>query len=180
MQLQLNDWLTFSRIIMTPLILGLLYSNKIKTGLIFFLIACLTDWLDGYYARKLKTESDFGRILDPMADKWLTLALLIFLLHTHQIKSFFTLIVYVLLFRELMVVTLRMYSPALTASGSSTAGKMKTILLDISIFALILNMICSYKIIYFIGVYGLVFSAILAIFSCIKYSISFYRLLNKQ
>ena len=56
-------------------------------GLVFYLIACLSDFLDGFLARKLEIESNFGRFLDPIADKILVVTMLIILLDNDKISD---------------------------------------------------------------------------------------------
>ncbi|MDO8669202.1 MAG: CDP-alcohol phosphatidyltransferase family protein [Candidatus Buchananbacteria bacterium] len=77
MKNQIPNILTTTRLILTPPLLILLYfaqtSPKIHLLVIFLvLVVCLTDCLDGWYARKFNCISDFGKTYDPLADKWLT------------------------------------------------------------------------------------------------------------
>jgi len=70
--MNLPNKLTFSRIIASVIFVALLsidipYSKLIAT--IVFLLACITDWIDGIIARKLNVETDFGKLMDPLADK---------------------------------------------------------------------------------------------------------------
>lgn len=67
--------LTILRIILSPLFLVLFFSDHLayrSISLIVFTIAALTDYFDGYFARKFKARSEFGNFLDPLADKILT------------------------------------------------------------------------------------------------------------
>ena len=62
---------TFIRIILSPIIMVALLLGKFKTAVILFIIAGLTDYFDGYFARKEKNITFFGKIIDPIADKFL-------------------------------------------------------------------------------------------------------------
>ena len=66
----LPNILTIARLLSCPLIIALfILENEVKIVLIVFTAACLTDFFDGYLARKGNFRSDFGKILDPIADK---------------------------------------------------------------------------------------------------------------
>ncbi len=77
----LPNGLTFLRLILTPIIVFLLLDGSFLLAFFVFLLAGITDGLDGYFARSLRERTEFGRVLDPVADKvllgssFLTLAL---------------------------------------------------------------------------------------------------------
>ena len=81
MPLNIPNLLTWFRIVMIPVFLGLFYvSNETITlhhkhvfSALIFLLAAVTDWLDGYLARRLNQGSAFGAFLDPVAEPWLSL-----------------------------------------------------------------------------------------------------------
>jgi len=80
---------TFSRIVLIPLIVGIFYlpdswlsfSAKNFAAAAIFIVAAITDWLDGYLARRLNQMSAFGAFLDPVADKLIVVGALVVLLH---------------------------------------------------------------------------------------------------
>src|SRR5438105_474683 len=75
--------LTYARAVAAPFILAVLMSVATWAGwiaAILFMLAALTDWFDGYFARKFKVESNMGRFMDPIADKILVLGAIVMLL----------------------------------------------------------------------------------------------------
>lgn len=70
----LPNALTFLRILLAPLVVILLWKTYWAAAAILFLLASLTDWLDGFLARRLKQTSSLGQILDPLADKVLLMS----------------------------------------------------------------------------------------------------------
>ena len=72
--MNLPNGLTVARIVVTPAIAALPFVDSVRARLVAFLLflaAAITDWFDGYLARKHQQETDLGRILDPLADKLL-------------------------------------------------------------------------------------------------------------
>ncbi len=123
--------LTWTRIVAIPLIVGVFYlwpdrsvSNLIAT--VLFVVFALTDWLDGYLARKLNQTSAFGAFLDPVADKFLVCASLLVLVHLNRADVFVALII---IGREIAISALREWMAQLGASRSVAVhmlGKIKT------------------------------------------------------
>ncbi len=122
----LANLITLSRIIGVGFILWLTpFSNNYEqlTVIIIYAFVCLTDFLDGYIARKLKIVTDLGKVLDPLADKILILVFLP-LLQMQAIKSF---PVFLILSREFIVMGIRVFSAKqgdILPAGIS--GKIKT------------------------------------------------------
>ena len=123
--------LTWTRIVAIPLIVGVFYlglapetQNLIAT--VMFVVFALTDWLDGYLARKLNQTSAFGAFLDPVADKFLVCASLLVLVHLRRADVFVALII---IGREIAISALREWMAHLGASKSVAVhmlGKVKT------------------------------------------------------
>jgi CDP-diacylglycerol--glycerol-3-phosphate 3-phosphatidyltransferase len=123
--------MTLARIVAIPLIIGVYYlpvatetRNFVATSM--FVLFAITDWLDGYLARKLNQTSAFGAFLDPVADKFLVCAALLVLLEMHRVH---VLVALVIVGREIAISALREWMAQLGA-GKSVAvhmvGKLKT------------------------------------------------------
>ncbi len=103
---------------------------------ILFLIASITDWFDGWYARKNNIVSDFGKFWDPIADKILINSVLILLLYNNLIEVW---IVILIIIRDVLVDGLKMSSAKNgIVVSASIWGKIKTILLMFSIIIVFL------------------------------------------
>jgi CDP-diacylglycerol--glycerol-3-phosphate 3-phosphatidyltransferase len=123
--------LTWARIAAIPLIVGVFYlpwpgptKNLIATTL--FVLFALTDWLDGWLARKLNQTSSFGAFLDPVADKFLVCASVLVLVHLERADVFVALII---IGREIAISALREWMAQIGASRSVAVhmiGKAKT------------------------------------------------------
>jgi cardiolipin synthase len=123
--------LTWARIVAIPLIVGVFYLpwpmveiNLLACGL-FFVVA-LTDWADGWLARRLNQTSSFGAFLDPVADKFLVCASLLVLLELHRVSALVALII---IGREIAISALREWMAQIGASRSVAVhmlGKLKT------------------------------------------------------
>jgi CDP-diacylglycerol--glycerol-3-phosphate 3-phosphatidyltransferase/cardiolipin synthase len=98
--------------------------NALATGL--FIFAALTDWLDGYLARRMKQESAFGQFLDPVADKLIVAAALLVLLNMDRVQVWVALVI---IGREITISALREWMAQVGASKSVAVhmvGKLKT------------------------------------------------------
>ncbi len=124
--------MTWTRIVAIPLIVGVYYvpglsdetSNEIAT--VMFVLFAITDWLDGYLARKLNQTSAFGAFLDPVADKFLVCASLLILVHMNRVH---VLVALIIIGREIAISSLREWMAQIGASKSVAVhmvGKLKT------------------------------------------------------
>jgi CDP-diacylglycerol--glycerol-3-phosphate 3-phosphatidyltransferase len=112
-------------------------ANLIAT--IMFVVFALTDWLDGYLARKLNQTSAFGAFLDPVADKFLVCACLLVLVHLGRADVFVALII---VGREIAISALREWMAQIGASRSVAVhmlGKLKTTFQMVAIPFLLYN-----------------------------------------
>jgi CDP-diacylglycerol--glycerol-3-phosphate 3-phosphatidyltransferase len=120
----LPNWITFSRLLGIPFLLYSLENPSDRSrwiSLTIFLIASLTDWLDGYLARKLNQVSDLGKFLDPLVDKLLILAPLLVLIQLGKVPAWG---VFLILARELAIAGWRVSQA--TIRGANIWGKCKT------------------------------------------------------
>lgn len=128
------NMLTWLRIVMIPLFVGVFYfeqnwvshaaQNLIAT--IIFTAAAITDWLDGWLARRLNQTSAFGAFLDPVADKLMVAAALIILVQLGRIDAIVALVI---IGREIAISALREWMASIGQGKSvavSMVGKIKT------------------------------------------------------
>jgi cardiolipin synthase len=126
--------LTWLRILLIPLVIGVFYvpddwltlQGRNTTAACLFLAAGITDWLDGYLARRLNQTSAFGAFLDPVADKLVVAAALIMLVSLGRVHA---VIAMVIIGREITISALREWMAKLGQSAGVTVnflGKIKT------------------------------------------------------
>lgn len=126
--------LTWLRVAAIPLLVGIFYlpndwlslteKNILSTGL--FVFAAITDWLDGFLARRMNQESAFGQFLDPVADKLIVAAALLVLLNLDRVQAWVALVI---IGREITISALREWMAQVGASRSVAVhmvGKLKT------------------------------------------------------
>jgi CDP-diacylglycerol--glycerol-3-phosphate 3-phosphatidyltransferase/cardiolipin synthase len=134
MPLNIPNLLTWARILMIPLVVGIFYvpaewATPFERNLgatVFFTIAAITDWFDGWLARKLGQTSAFGAFLDPVADKLMVAAALAVLLQLGRVDA---VIAFIIVGREITISALREWMAKIGASKSvavSFVGKLKT------------------------------------------------------
>lgn len=102
--------LTYLRIMIIPSIVVAFYIDHILARWIMFVlytIACISDFFDGYLARKLQQSSDLGKLLDPIADKILVATTLILLIAVDKLKGFTLIPTLIILSREFLISGLR-------------------------------------------------------------------------
>ncbi|MFH1316281.1 MAG: CDP-diacylglycerol--glycerol-3-phosphate 3-phosphatidyltransferase [Candidatus Woesearchaeota archaeon] len=161
--LNIPNQITIARIILIPIFILTLFlpiaNNNIMAAFIFLIIA-LTDHLDGYLARKLNQITDFGKLIDPLADKLLVLSALVFLIGRDPV-GIPAWIAYLLIVRDMVIIGLRSCDKEKVILSASWWGKSKTVAEMVGIFAVLLNLE--------IGVYILVLAVILSWISGIIY-----------
>ena len=145
MNWNLPNILTLTRVLCIPLLVGVFYFAGPFSGpaaAVIFVLAAITDWLDGWLARLLKQESEFGAFLDPVADK-LIVATALVLLVDHYDSIWLTLSAIVIIGREILVSALREWMARRGQSQSvavTLMGKLKTTLQMIAITLLLWRM----------------------------------------
>ncbi len=141
MPLNLPNLVTLLRIVLIPLIVGVFYlpdawlaeEGKNIAATAIFIFAAITDWLDGYLARKLNQMSAFGAFLDPVADKLVVVGALIVLLTLGRVDMVVGLII---IGREIAVSALREWMAQVGQAKSvavAFVGKLKTVLQMVAI-----------------------------------------------
>lgn len=138
MSTNIPNLLTWARIVLIPLVVGVYYlpipvaeQNLIAT--VAFVIAAVTDWFDGWLARKLGQSSAFGEFLDPVADKLMVAAALVMLVQLGRVDA---VLAFVIIGREITISALREWMAIIGARKSiavSLIGKLKTTAQMISI-----------------------------------------------
>jgi cardiolipin synthase (CMP-forming) len=167
--------LTWARIVAIPLIVGI-YELPIDMptrnlmATVLFVVVALTDWLDGWLARKLNQTSSFGAFLDPVADKFLVCAALLILLQLDRVGA---LVALVIIGREIAISALREWMAQIGASRSVAVhriGKLKTtaqmvaipfLLYDGQLFGVVPTRLC--------GTVLIIVAAVLTIWSMVYY-----------
>lgn len=136
--MNLPNRLTILRILLIPFCVALALLNYNVLSCIIFVIACLTDFLDGYIARKKKIITNFGKFADPVADKILAISMMVVLLYRGDFPWWALLIVLV---RELAVDGLRLVAVdqgIVIAAGN--LGKIKTNLQFFTVISALLKL----------------------------------------
>ena len=132
--LNVPNVVTLSRIILIPLLIGLYYlpeawlseQGRNLAATLVFIFAGITDWLDGYLARRLNQMSAFGAFLDPVADKLIVAGALVVLLHVNRVDMLVALII---IGREIAISALREWMAKVGQAKSVAVafiGKLKT------------------------------------------------------
>ncbi|HUN90788.1 MAG TPA: CDP-diacylglycerol--glycerol-3-phosphate 3-phosphatidyltransferase [Burkholderiaceae bacterium] len=147
MPINLPMLLTWARIVMIPLVVGVFYlpdgwiapHAKNVTACVIFTVAAITDALDGYTARRFGQSSRLGAFLDPVADKLMVCASLVVLLVLGRVDAFVALII---IGREITVSALREWMAIIGAShrvSVNALGKFKTIVQMVAIPVLLFH-----------------------------------------
>ena len=167
--------LSLIRIALIPVFIIVYYqpypwSNLAAT--VVFAVASITDWFDGYLARRLEQQSKLGTALDPLADKLMVVVILVLLVADNPTNNWLLFSALVIISREIFIATLREWM-AEQGEGSKVAvsyiGKIKTTLQMVALGFLIFKHDLLGMPIYLFGIILLVFAAFLTIISMITY-----------
>lgn len=142
-ELNIPNLLSLSRIVFIPIFVYLLYlrtANSLINALIVFVIASLTDLLDGWSARKLKQESEFGKFIDPLADKILVISSLAAILALDPYFALFDFwMILIIVGRDVLITVMRYIAIKRGKSlKTSRFGKFKTAFQMVSIVLIIM------------------------------------------
>lgn len=198
LNMNLPNLLTLSRIPLMLLVIGLLYPEAEKSfswtrtlALLVFLFAALTDWLDGWLARKFGQVSEFGKFMDALSDKVLTLGMFVSLLSLGELDKWALFPILLILSRELLITGLRLVAAGKGKTlAAESLGKLKTfiqlsciclILAKIATkvdFALYQNELWHTRLVDFLesaGSFTLVCATFLTVYSGIVYLVKYWR-----
>ena len=174
MPLNIPNLLTWARILLIPLVVGVYYlplpayeQNVIAT--MAFLVAAVTDWVDGWLARKLNQTSAFGAFLDPVADKLMVAAALVVLVRLDRAD---VMLAFIIIGREIAISALREWMANIGAAKSvavSLIGKLKTIAQMTAIPLLLWHTPIGPLDVHLLGTWSLWIAAILTLWSMVYY-----------
>jgi CDP-diacylglycerol---glycerol-3-phosphate 3-phosphatidyltransferase len=168
--------LTLIRIVLVPMIVTLLFLREPRWDLIAALIfaaASITDYFDGYLARTQKIETIYGKLLDPLADKFLVASSLITLQYLNRIHP---VVVILLICRELAITGLRALASAEgVIISASSSGKWKTALQMVAIGFIMAESSLFGLPLYPIGMVLLYLSLAMSLWSAKDYIVGFFK-----
>jgi cardiolipin synthase len=173
MKRNIANFLTLFRIILIPILVALFYIEKpigFITASLLFMVACVTDYLDGVVARATQQITSFGQFLDPLADKLIIAAALIMLTGFQRISGYALIPAVIILCREITVSGLREFLGAQNIPlPVSRLAKWKTALQMLSIGFLIVGDALPPLPFEIVGLYGLWIAAFFTIITGYDY-----------
>lgn len=126
--MNIPNMLTLLRVIMVPAFMWALNSGYFIAAIVIFILASLTDQLDGFLARKNNQVTTFGKLMDPLADKILTISALVCLTEIENAEFINSWVVMVIITRELIVTGIRQLAMGENkVIAASKWGKAKTV-----------------------------------------------------
>ncbi len=167
----LANQLTLMRILLIPLFVVAFYLPfkwAHFSSMLIFSIAAITDWADGYVARKYNQSTPFGAFLDPVADKLMVAIALLLLVTIHHDSAWFAVAASVIVGREIIISALREWMASLGKRASvavSYIGKIKTTLQMTAIIVLLADLPLFYP----LGYLALAGAAVLTLWSMVIY-----------
>lgn len=178
----LPNILTYLRMLAIPLILFFLAppisTKTCNTAFFLYVFASITDYLDGILARRHNQVTSVGKLLDPLADKLLTSAVLIMLIPLEKVQAW---LVFLIIGREITITGLR----SIAASqglilNASRMGKNKMISQTVALLFLLLCIPKIQSVLDFLGMFFLWVSVILGYWSAGAYFVHFYHEVKRQ
>ncbi len=171
--MNIPNTLTAIRFLLIPIFIKTFYSpvqgNLIYSGLVY-MAAGITDFFDGYIARRYNMVTTWGKLMDPLADKLMLITALLCLTHTRSLPAA---IVIVVIAKEILIIigAMLLYKKGRVAMGSHWCSRCATFVFFIGIIMNLLN--------FGISKYILITAVILAVISLVKYYID-YKNINKK
>lgn len=174
-KLNLPTILTLSRIVLIPVFIAVVYQHPFW-GAIVFSIASITDFLDGYFARRSGQVTKFGIILDPLADKFLVISALVVLVDMARLSAWMAIVIIV---REFLITGLRVVAlskdiiiPAEMGGKLKIGAQITAILCLILVGSFFDNLPID---LYDIGITFVWVALVLSVISGIQYTVSFWK-----
>ena len=169
--LTIPNLFSFLRIILIIIAGCQLYNHNNINAFIIYLTAIITDFFDGFFARKLNQISELGKILDPLADKLMVISAVLILLLQHRMPLWFVLIVVI---RDILILLGGVYAKTKIKFiiPSILIGKIAAVILMITF---VLNILNFEYIIYFYCI-----SAVLCVVSFIAYILNAKKIFNQN
>jgi len=175
LRLNLPTILTLSRIFLIPFFVLSVYNHPV-IGALVFSVASITDFLDGYLARRSGQVTKFGIIMDPLADKFLVVSALIVLVDMERVSAFVAII---LIVRDFLVTGLRVVALSKDiVIPAEMGGKLKTTAQITAVLCLILMGSIFDKLpfdLYDIGTVFVWIAVVLSVSSGVQYTVSFWK-----
>lgn len=173
--LNMPNMLSLARVAAVPVIIILLiFPGKVLSliAAIFFLLICVTDWLDGYVARKKGLVTSLGKFLDPLADKLLIMSSFIMLIPAGRIPAW---VVALIVSREIFVTGLRAVASDIgVVISAGKLGKLKTVFQIISVAALVAHYPYYGLDFHTLGIIALIPAFVLTMWSGAEYFYNFF------
>ncbi len=175
--------ITMLRVVLIPVFVVVYYLDwewARQAGAFIFWLAAITDWFDGYLARKLKQSTAFGAFLDPVADKLIVSAALLMITHTYA-SIWITVPAILLMSREIYISALREWMGQQGKSdlvAVSMMGKAKTMAQMLALIGLLSELETFMGVtIYWVtlGYVLLYFAAVLSVWSMVTYTIAAWK-----
>ena len=173
---KLPNFLTLLRIFLLPLLIYFIIVNDSSlnlTILILYIVIALSDYFDGIIARQTNSITEFGKMLDPIADKLFVVLIIITFIYNDYIKGINLIPAYLIIFREIFISGLREYAsnlPEVKKIDVSILGKYKTAFQILSLFLILIGSIyIDLKPLLNIGIYLFWLSTIITLISAYQY-----------
>ena len=188
--MNLPNKLTLFRIFLIPIYMVLMLAPIIKDDIIcrivcvsIFIVASLTDMLDGKIARKYNLVTNFGKLMDPLADKFMVFgALLAMLVKYDYLQSVFVWAAAVIMFRELAVSSLRLLAAGKKDPSASWLGKVKTVSQIVMICAVMLEpVVLPFPIfteMHLLSYVTIIATIVMTVWSGISYFVSYSKVID--
>lgn len=171
------NFITIARIFLAPIILVFLISGNYLVCVLLFFLAGLTDYFDGYFARKYNAESELGEILDPIADKILVVFILIGLSVDLE-SQLMALLSSLIISREIGVAALRDYSARNNLSDRTKVtflAKAKTSIQLFTIGLYLLARAISFNLLIVISDIFLIITTFITLYTGYQYILSVFK-----